>query len=61
MQRGPPLGPVVAAAHGLAVDGDRVERGLEASTQSMKQAANRAGSIRFIIRLSQRPEGTPHL
>ena len=26
MQRGPSLGPVVAAAHGLAVDGDRVER-----------------------------------
>jgi hypothetical protein len=26
MQRGPSLGPLVAAAHGLAVDGDRVER-----------------------------------
>ena len=26
MQRGPSLGAVVAAAHGLAVDGDRVER-----------------------------------
>jgi hypothetical protein len=26
MQRAPSLGPVVAAAHGLAVDGDRVER-----------------------------------
>jgi len=26
MQRGPSLGPVVAAAHGLAVDGDHVER-----------------------------------
>ena len=26
MQRGPSLGPIVAAAHGLAVDGDHVER-----------------------------------
>ena len=25
----------------------------------MKQAANRSGSIRFIMTLSQRPEGTP--
>ena len=25
----------------------------------MKQAANRSGSIRFIMMLSQRPEGTP--
>ena len=33
--------------------------GHEARTQSMKQAANRPGSIRFIMMLSQRPEGTP--
>ena len=33
--------------------------GQQARTQSMKHAANRAGSIRFIMMLSQRPEGTP--
>ena len=33
--------------------------GPQARTQSMKQAANRPGSIRFIMMLSQRPEGTP--
>ena len=34
--------------------------GQQARTQSMKQAANRSGSIRFIMMLSQRPEETPH-
>ena len=33
--------------------------GQQARTQSMKQAAKRSGSIRFIMMLSQRPEGTP--
>src|SRR5271157_4477078 len=33
--------------------------GQQARTQSMKQAANRSGSIRFIMMLIQRPEGTP--
>ena len=33
--------------------------GHEARTQSMKQAANRPGSIRFIMMLSQRPKGNP--
>src|SRR5208282_253883 len=33
--------------------------GQQARTQSMKQAAKRSGSIRFITILSQRPEGTP--
>ena len=33
--------------------------GQQARTQSMKQVANRPGSIRFIMMLSQRPEGTP--
>ena len=32
------------------------EAGQQARTQSMKQAANRSGSIRFIMMLSQRPE-----
>ena len=35
--------------------------GQQARTQSMKQAANRSGSIRFIMMLIQRPEGTPQL
>jgi hypothetical protein len=35
--------------------------GQQARTQSMKQAANRSGSIRFIMMLSQRPEGIPQL
>ena len=42
--------------------GDRIDRllGQQARTQSMKQAANRSGSIRFIMNVSsQRPEGTP--
>jgi hypothetical protein len=33
--------------------------GQQAQTQSIKQAANKSGSIRFITILSQRPEGTP--
>ena len=33
--------------------------GQQATTQSMKQAANSSGSIRFIMMCSQRPEGTP--
>ena len=33
--------------------------GQHSRTQSRKQAANSSGSIRFIRRFSQRPDGTP--
>ena len=60
MQRGPSrdrswLRRTVLPSMAIASSGS----GQQARTQSIKQAANRSGSIRFIMMLSQRPEGTP--
>ena len=45
MQRGPPLGPVVTTPHGLAVDGDRVERFGPAGEDPVDEARGEQGRI----------------
>jgi hypothetical protein len=60
MPRCPAGAAVVAAPGGLAGEGDEF-RPLrqQARTQPVKALANRAGLIRFIMIVSQRPVGTP--
>ena len=59
MQR-TPLAAIVAAARGLAVNGDQVRRiRPHRRRPDEKQSANSAGSMRFIRMRSQRTPGTP--
>ena len=54
------LGMIVAAPRRLSINGDEAGRsGQVSSTQAVKAAWNKAGPVRLIMMLSQRPQGTP--
>ena len=60
MQRRSSLGPVVAAAHGLAVDDDHVERIRQAGADPVDEAGDEQIQIDPVHHdVEQRPEGTP--
>jgi hypothetical protein len=60
MQRGPSLGPVVAAAHSLAVDGDRLERLVPAGADPVGEAGAEQARIDPVRQdIEPAPRGNP--